>query len=271
MYFFQERLLFPGTRLVPDLRGEADRIERVAFSPEPGVQLHGVLVRARSADPAARRPLVIYFGGNGEEVTWWAQAREWPSDWAVLLVNYRGYGTSTGRPSERGLYADARYLYDAMRARPDIDSDRIVLFGRSLGSGVATHLATERAVAALLLATPYDSITALARTHFRWLPIGWLLKHRFDSIACAARLRVPMLMLVTPADDVVPLQHSDRLYAAWAGPKSLARIVESDHVEIAGAPEYWRAITQFLATVSAADRPAPNALKRRESHAIPQM
>src|SRR5262245_62679558 len=94
----------------------------------------------------------------------------WPADWSLALVNYRGYGESDGNPSETTLFGDALAVFDALASRPEIDRARIVLVGRSLGSGVATYVASERPVAAVVLISPYDSMTAIARRHYPWLP-----------------------------------------------------------------------------------------------------
>jgi len=105
----------------------------------------------------------------------------WPASWSLALVNYRGYGASEGSPSERALFADALLVLDALRERPDVDPARVALVGRSLGSGVATYVAANRPVAGVALVSPYDSVTALARRQFPWLPIELLLRHPFDS------------------------------------------------------------------------------------------
>ena len=148
-----------------------------------GTRLRGWM-RAASATPA---PVIVYFGGNAEEVSWTLADARWPRDWAIVAINYRGYGTSEGAPGEAELAADALVIYDTIAARPDVDPRRIVAFGRSIGTGVAVKVAAARPVAGAILVSPFDSLVALGRTHYPWLPVSWLLRHRFDADADARR------------------------------------------------------------------------------------
>lgn len=247
IYFLQDRLVFPSTSTNHALAA-APNLEVIEIDVGEGAILRGVLRKPLDAS-AERAPVVLYFGGNAEEVTWWSNYAGWPRDWAVVLVNYRGFGRSTGKPSERALYADALRLYDWAGGRADFDARRIVAFGRSLGSGVATYVATERPVRGVILTTPFDSALALGQANYPWLPVSMLLRHRFDSLERAPRLGSPLLMLVAPGDRVIPVPHSERLYAAWGGAKQLERIVGADHTEIASDPQYWASISRFLASL----------------------
>src|SRR5437762_13370585 len=138
----QERLIFfPQPVTSPaDLPARASALEVIAVD---GTHLRGWIVQG-TATPA---PAVIYFGGNAEEISWTLSDGRWPPEWTIVGVNYRGYGTSEGKPGETELTADALAIYDAVARREDIDPRRIVVFGRSLGSGVAAQLAAERPVA----------------------------------------------------------------------------------------------------------------------------
>src|SRR5262249_19315765 len=157
----------------------------------------------------------LYFGGNAEEVSWLVETAPPLGAWALLLVNYRGYGRSEGRPGERALFADALLLHDWARGRPEVDRSRIAAMGRSLGPGVAVHLAAERALAGVVLVSPFDSLTAVAQRHYPWLPVRWLLRHPFDSLARAPSIQTPLLCLTAGRDTIVPPAHSARLCAAW--------------------------------------------------------
>ncbi len=241
MYFAQDSLLFFPQPLVGSPRAVRP-VEPLAFEREDGVKLRGWLVKA----PSPRTPLVIYYGGNAEELSW-QMTEPWPADWSLALVNYRGYGESDGKPSEAALFGDALEVYDALARRADVDPERIVLVGRSLGSGVATYVAAERPVAAVVLISPYDSMTALAGRHYPWLPVGLLLKHPFDAASRAPRIRAPLLAIAGGRDRIVPLAHSRRLVEAWAGPKRLVELGEADHNDISVDPGYWSPITSFLA------------------------
>jgi pimeloyl-ACP methyl ester carboxylesterase len=210
-----------------------------------GPRLRGWLVKAAGA----RAPLLLYFGGNAEEVSWLvAEAPRLPG-WSLLLVNYRGYGRSEGRPGERALLADGLHLYDWARARADVDPARVALMGRSLGGGVAVHVAASRPVIGVVLVTPFDSLTAVAQHHYPWLPVRWLLRHRFDALGQAPAVRAPLLCVVAGRDRVVPPAHAARLYAAWAGPRRWVELPGAGHNDISSEPGYWGAIADFLASL----------------------
>lgn len=212
-----------------------------------GVRLHGWLIGHREAAAATeRKPLVIYYSGNAEEVSWLLdEVRRFPSH-AFLLMNYRGYGRSTGKPHESTLYADALAVFDAMTARPEVDRSRVVLWARSLGTGVAAHVAAQRAVAGVMLVSPYDSITALAALH-QPLIKGLLTQH-FNSIGKAPRVQAPMVAIAAVRDSLIPIAHSERLVQAWGGPARLVRLANGEHQTLHRYPEYWAAIETFLST-----------------------
>lgn len=245
IYFLQERLIFFPQPLTEDpLKANTGAaIEEVGLVTADQVRLHGWLVHATAANTPA--PILIYFGGNAEEVSWLASSAGRYAGWSLLLLNYRGYGASEGKPGEAALFADALQIYDyaAGRAR----GGRVAVMGRSLGSGVAVHVAAQRPVAGVILVSPYDSIESVAKRIYPYLPISLMLKHRFDSLARAPGIHAPLLCLVASDDRVIPRPHSERLYAAWGGLKQWREIGPADHDSLAGEPAYWDAIAAFLA------------------------
>src|SRR5262247_2075447 len=160
----QDSLLYHPARLhgAPPSPPPGWSIEPLSVERPGGVKLRGWLVKP----PVEPAPLLLYFGGNAEEVSWQIAVANRLGGRAVALVNYRGYGQSTGAPSEPALLADAIAVHDALVQRPDIDSDRVAIMGRSLGTGVAVHLAANRPVERVVLVSPYDSIAAVATAHF---------------------------------------------------------------------------------------------------------
>jgi len=251
IYFLQERLLFFPQPLTQDpLKANTGAaIEEVSLTAQDGVRLHGWLVKAPATPGATQTPapLLIYFGGNAEEVSWLASTGDRYSGWSLLMFNYRGYGRSEGTPGEVAFFADALQIYDYALERAE--AGRIAVMGRSLGSGVAVYLATRRPVAGVVLVSPYDSIESVARGVYPYLPIGLMLKHRFDSLSRAPQVKAPLLCLVASEDRVIPRPHSERLYAAWNGKKQWLEIPHSAHDDIAGEPDYWGAIADFLKRV----------------------
>lgn len=241
MYLVQDRLIF-----MPQPLGEAERkriekafpgVESLFLQAEDGTRLHAWHVKGE--------PLVVYFGGNAEEVSWMLEEgpRRLPgAGW--LLVDYRGYGASGGSPSETALVADAIDWYD--KAVSEMAASRVFLFGRSLGSGVAVQLAAARRVAGLVLVAPYDSLAAVGQHHYPFLPVRLLLRHRFDSVALAPQRKAPLLCLVAERDAVIPAERSRALYEAWGGDKRWVELPGAGHNSTDGAPLFWQSIGQFL-------------------------
>lgn len=127
-------------------------------------------------------------------------------------MHYRGYGGSSGKPSEQALVADALALFDQLQSKY---SD-ITVLGRSLGSGVAVQLAAQRKVTQLLLITPFDSLSALAQRQFPFFPVKWLLKDTYNSVAYAPDINSPTLILLAEQDEIIGRAHSEALYQAFA-------------------------------------------------------
>ena len=250
LYLLQDRLIFYPQPLPDSLRRmvEAlpDTIELEVHAPD-GTRLHGWL-RHQSAAPD--RGLVIYFGGNAEEVSGHILDAAELAPWSVAAFNYRGYGRSEGDPSEAALVSDALVIYDLLAARSDIDEERIVVLGRSLGSGVAVPLAAHRPVRGLILVSPFDSLRSIARKTYPFVPVEPLLRHRFDSIALAPRISVPMLVLAGERDQIIPPAHSRRLADEWGGAHRFELLPGAGHNDIHAAPRYWPAMREFLASLA---------------------
>ena len=241
MYVGQDRLIFhPQPMTETGLAQSAKSlpgVQSLFIQAGDGTRLH--------AWHLAGSPLVLYFGGNAEDVSWNLKrvAEQVPgAGW--LLVDYRGYGGSAGASSEQALRSDAIEWFDY--AKQKLDAPRIAVFGRSLGSGVAVQLATARAVEGVILATPYDSMTNVASYHYPYLPVSWMLKHPFDSLAHAPSITAPLLCLVAERDQVIPVVHSRRLFDAWRGPKRWVELAGAGHNSTDDVPAFWQAIREFL-------------------------
>lgn len=245
VWLMQERLLFyPRGLSGPATAPPGWSVEDVRFDARDGTRLAGVLVKP----PIARPPLVIYYGGNAEEPTGYApEAAQTYGDRAVLLVNYRGYGASGGKPGERELVSDALEILDWAAKRTDLDGSRIALHGRSLGTGVAVQVAAARTVRCVVLTSPFDSAREVAKKIYPWLPVGLLIRHPFDSLAMAPRVKAPALFLMGDADDLIPMAHSQALADAWGGPAERKVFKGFGHNDVSVTPGYDAAIRDFLA------------------------
>jgi len=241
-WFTQESMLFFPQPVVSTahLPARASPLEVVAAD---GTRLRGWIVKSTAA-PA---PTVIYFGGNAEEVSWSISDARWPREWTIVGINYRGYGTSEGKPGEPELIADGLAIYDAVVKRDDVDPQRVVVFGRSLGTAIATHVAAERPVAGAILVSPYDSMTAIGKLHYPWLPVSLLLRHRFDAVPDAKRNTMPMLAIVGGSDSIIPAERSRALFDAWAGPKTWQVVPRAGHNDLGNDAAFWDSVAAFLA------------------------
>jgi pimeloyl-ACP methyl ester carboxylesterase len=196
------------------------------------------------ARPGSRA--LLYFGGNAEDVAGNIDlfAAAFP-DRSLYLVNYRGYGGSSGRPSEAGLRADALAIFDHVQR----ERSGIAVMGRSLGSGVAVQLASERPVERLVLVTAYDSLVNVAREYFRWLPVGLLLRDRYDSAGRAGDVDAPVLIVIAGEDEIISRARSDALAAAFAPGQVQVEVVPGvGHNTLDWSPAYLDAVRRFLAS-----------------------
>lgn len=218
-------------------------LEQVALDARDGTRLAGVL----ALPPLERAPLVIYFGGNAEEVTEYAPevATEYGNR-AVLLVNYRGYGASGGKPGEKAMVADALEVFDWAARHARLDMARVAVHGRSLGSAVAVQLAARRPVRCVVLTSPFASAVDVARDFYSWLPVAWLMRHPFDLTAVAPRVNAPALVIYGEDDSTIRPRQSERLASIWGGPVEKVLLPGFGHNDLHLTPRYGEAIRAFL-------------------------
>jgi pimeloyl-ACP methyl ester carboxylesterase len=228
LFFLQRSLLYLPQ---PRLPGESSATLSL---PVNGAELL-ISVRAHEGPSA-----IVYFGGNGERVTdnLPSFSAAFPGR-ALYLMNYRGYGGSFGQPGEAVLVQDALALFDHVSAK---HSDVIVM-GRSLGSGVAIQLASQRPAVGLVLITPYASITELAVRQFPMFPVRWLIRDRYDSRRHAPLIKAPTLLLVAGQDQIVPRASTDALYAQFPPGVATLRVIPAvDHNSISATRMYTEAL-----------------------------
>lgn len=234
VYSGQRRLVY-----FPDMtRGDAEVASTFELARPDGVRLRGWLDR-----PGQPRAL-LYFGGNAETLQ---SARASLADccpgWSVYAVPYRGYGGNAGTPSSGAILADALALHDEVARRHP--GQPVAVVGRSLGSGVAARVASQRRVARLLLVTPFDSLGNVAKAHYPWLPVGLLMREHYDSADWLRGRHLPVLVVRARHDQVIPAARTDALLAALP---STTRVIEidGDHNSLSASPAYRQAFADFL-------------------------
>jgi uncharacterized protein len=195
-------------------------------------------------------PAVVVFNGNGGDRSGRAMLAVGLQrlGMSVLLFDYRGYGGNDGTPSENGLAADARAAQAWLAVQPEVDPDRIVYFGESLGAAVAIGLSLERPPAALVLRSPFTSLAEVGKVHYPWLPVGWFLLDRFPSIDRIGSVTAPVMVVAGDRDDVVPESLSKKLYDAAPDPKRYLLVPGTGHNDLvlAGGDRVMEEVGRFL-------------------------
>jgi len=232
----------------------ANHVVEVRVPTTDGVTLHGWLKRPEQWLPGTPHPLVIMYGGVGQEVSEFVRRAHAGGHWGWLMINYRGFGLSGGSPSERKVLGDAKRIYDWAVAQPDIDSSNIVVLGRSLGSYVAITVASTRRVRAAILATPFDSAAALGEEHFtHGLPLGWLVKSRYNPALIAPLVSAPALFLLAEKDDVTPVKNGLALARRWGGKVKTVLLPGVGHTGLEYREEFWGSVGTYLAALDEPD------------------
>lgn len=251
IWIMQRRMIYlPYREVAPPAAAGLHQVDEVTFTTEDGLSLHGWFVPANAAPQGFT---VLVFNGNAGNRSMRATLASALADHgiATFLFDYRGFGENRGSPSETGLVRDARAARAYIAGRPDVDSSRIVYFGESLGGAVAVLLATEVPPAALILRSPFTSLTDIGRHHYPILPVRLLLRDRYPSIDLIGRISVPLMVIAGDRDTVIPTEQSRRLYAAARDPKRLLIIEDTDHNddELFSGRRLIQGVVEFLAAV----------------------
>lgn len=229
----QRQMIYYGWTTTVDAAGTDFVLQR------PDTILRGWVVNRDKSRP------ILYFGGNAERIEANREdfARMFPGR-SVYLVAYRGYGASTGEPSEAALVPDALAVFDEVQRRHP--GQPIAMIGRSLGSGIASQVASRRPVERLALITPFDSMIGAAKAHYPLFPVNWLLDERYESAKALHTFREPVLIVHGGRDEVVPEQSTEHLIAMLPSPPQIVRIAAADHNDVSAYPEYSAALSDFM-------------------------
>ena len=230
LFFFQRQLLYVPDKTRPELAELARLgVREVTITTADGLSLLSWYLPARPG-----RPVIAYFHGNGGHIGYRIErllrfARE---GYGVLMLEYRGYGGNPGTPSEAGLYIDADAALDFLEGER-VPTNRLVLYGESLGSGVAVQAAAEHAIGALILEAPFTSVAEVAQSHFPYVPATLMVTDRFDSLSRIGKIRAPILILHGERDRVVPVRYGRALFEAAPQPKEGWFVPQGRHEDLA--------------------------------------
>lgn len=250
----QRRLLFHPVRdaLPPCPDCAAHDVRPIALRAADGALLRGWLALPRTtAKPVRPHPSAIYFGGRAEDVSWAVRhADRMCPGIALLAVNHRGSGGSSGKPSERRLVDDGRMLFDWLASQQGIDPARIAIVGRSLGCGIAVPVAARAHAsvrpAAVVLISPFDSVLAMVRKKLPAMPVRWMLRDPFETVRHADGVTAPVLVLRAAHDDIVPHVHTDRLARRLPHLAGDLTIPGSHHGDVQFLPATQDQVARFL-------------------------
>ena len=244
LYLFQTRLIYPGW----SRGGGAPAMDMAGWRDVALVAEDGAAGRLLYSPPRPGMPVILFFHGNGDTVAGGAAAVApyRAAGFGVVLPEYRGYAGLPGKPSEAGLYRDARAARRWMAAH-GIGADRTVIIGYSLGSGVAAESALASPPRALALVAAFASVPRVTAQHFPWIPARWLVTERFDTFAKIARIRCPLLLVHGEADGTIPPDNSRLL--GDARPDARLVLLPGLGHELVWRPAAQRAISRWLAAL----------------------
>lgn len=241
MYVLQERYAFLPQKLPRDFEYSfKGNWKEIYFETEPGIVINALHFKAE-----ASKGLVLYFHGNSGSLKNWGSVGEMytPLGYDVLVMDYRGYGKSTGKiTKEAGLHHDAEFIYNKMKEQ--YPEDRIILIGYSMGGGMASELAANHSPSKLLLIAPFYNLAEAAKHAYPILP-SWILRYKFANDENLQRVRCPVYLFHGTEDTVIPYEHSVKLEQLSDAIK-LYTIGDSNHSTITQYPAYHKALSEVL-------------------------
>ncbi len=241
-YLVQEKLIFKPEKLAQHFAFKYDApFRELFFDVKKGVRINGLHFYREKPDG-----LILYFHGNTRSIKGWAKyaADFYRYNYDVILVDYRGFGKSTGRRSERGMLNDMQFVYETLLAQ--YPEDHLILYGRSMGSGFATKLASDNHPRYLILDAPYYSFSKVVERYLPFLPLRLVLRFKLRSDKWIQRVTCPIYILHGTRDWLIPIRHSIRLQELNPERTTLIRIEGGGHNNLPDFPEYHNFIRDIL-------------------------
>lgn len=245
IYFFQERVIFYPSKLPADFKFNFKNTSTEKVLTVGKSDIHSLYFEAKDAPG-----VIVYFHGNAGSLEGWGELASDFVDqtgWNIWMVDYPGYGKSTGHiTSESQLHSVADAVFaEAIKLNP---GKKVVIYGRSLGSGMATALAAKENVDGVVLETPFYNVEAMAKNIFPFVP-GFLVRYKLASNESMKHIKAPIMVIHGTADEIVPFDQGKRLYDEHQGPKTFVEIKGGDHNSLDSTVEFWPAVIQFLKSI----------------------
>lgn len=242
--FIENRLVFvPITAAQAWEPAPVESIQDVYFQSPSGTKIHAWWLPAR-----ADAPVLLLCSGNSGNLSGRGNTLVRINERlgvSVLIFDYPGYGRSEGRPSEQSCYDAAEGAIRLLKETHGITTDQIILYGESLGGGVATEMATRHALRALVLVKTFTSLPAVAKRFYPWLPVNWLMRNRFDNLSKLPAVHAPVFIASATGDSVVPFEHGEALFRVANEPKRFFRDEGSEHNDTL-PDQFWEELRSFL-------------------------
>lgn len=242
LYVLQTRLIFYPGKLPPAFRFSSRVFgEEVALATADDERISALYFQGTRAE------VILYFHGNAGDLSGWQFVAEdfVTSGYGVLVIDYRGYGKSSGTISEQGFYHDADAAYDFL-IRKKIQPDNIIIYGRSIGTGVAVELASKRHIKGLVLEAPYTSLGALANEKLPFFFPALYLKYRFDNLGKINQVKSPVVFIHGTEDTLIPAAHSEKLFSTFQGKKEMIVVNGGSHNDLNDYPAYHKFVNETL-------------------------
>ncbi|MGC1241816.1 MAG: alpha/beta hydrolase [Chryseosolibacter sp.] len=242
LYTLQTKLIFYPGVLTRDFKFKLSfGDEEIILTTSDGEKISALFFRNKSPD------VILYFHGNAGDLSGWQfVAEDFTSlGYNFMIIDYRGYGKSSGKLSEKGLYLDARAAYRYLTER-GFAPEHILVYGRSIGSGIAVDLASSHGCKGLILESPFASLARLANEKFPFFFPSLYLRYRFDNMEKINSVRCPVLFLHGSDDTLIPPSHSEKLFRKFQGKKKLLMVDKGSHNDLHAFRQYEDFLQQVL-------------------------
>jgi uncharacterized protein len=245
LYIFQTRLIFYPGKLAPNFKYKlTSSDEEVFLTTKDGEKINGLYYEG------SRPEVILYFHGNAGDLSGWQFVAEdfTAFGFSLLIIDYRGYGKSSGSISENGFYQDAKAAYDFLRTEKKFSAQQILVYGRSIGSGVAVHLAAHNNCRGLILESPHSSLGKLANEKLPFFFPSLYMKYTFNNMEKINRVKSPVVFIHGVKDEIIPASHTERLFKKFEGKKKMILVPGGSHNDLNAFSEHRLLLSEIIPT-----------------------
>lgn len=246
VYALQTSMIFYPGKLGKDFRFDLGKAgEEIFFKTTDDENINALFF------PGIKKEVILYFHGNAGDLSGWQHiAKDFTRlGYNFFILDYRGYGKSSGTITEKGLYADGEAAYQFLVNEKGYAPEDILIYGRSIGTGIAVELAARHETKGIILESPFTSLKKLAGQKVPFLLPGLLLKYHFDNLGKINSVKSPVLFIHGAKDSLIPVSHTDQLFEKFSGRKKKIIIQGGDHNDLNSFSSYHQALSTDLPTL----------------------